>query len=167
MQEDESITVARRVHSKLIYNYLYFFLRHEDDASDALAETFRRALRGRKTFRGECSERAWLMKIASNVAKRSKQRRCRDGSLSLDAMNATAISEIVDTFNVEESVLNAYEAQRFLQMLPPRQREAVWMRVGLKMTDEEVAIVLAVPPGTVSSWVWRSMERLRRESQRK
>jgi DNA-directed RNA polymerase specialized sigma24 family protein len=52
-------------------------------------------------------------------------------------------------------------AESLLNSLPEPQRSAVWMRVGLEHTDEEVARILKVPVGTVKSWVWRSMARLK------
>ena len=41
----------------------------EDLAKDAVQETFLTAYRGLPSFRGECSEKTWLMRIAVNVCR--------------------------------------------------------------------------------------------------
>ena len=41
----------------------------EDLAKDAVQETFLKAYRGPPSFRGECSEKTWLMRIAVNVCR--------------------------------------------------------------------------------------------------
>ena len=41
----------------------------EDLAKDAVQETFLKAYRGLPSFRGECSEKTWLMRIAINVCR--------------------------------------------------------------------------------------------------
>ena len=41
----------------------------EDLAKDAVQETFLKAYRGLPSFRGECSEKTWLMRIAVNVCR--------------------------------------------------------------------------------------------------
>jgi RNA polymerase sigma-70 factor (ECF subfamily) len=146
-------------HSRLVYNFLYRFIGDESEASDAVTETFRRAYRGLDAYRGDCSEKAWLMKIATNVAKRAKVRYKRNNHASLDAHE---FSEPACPFDAERLILDGIEAERMLAMLEPQPRAAVWMRVGLRMTDEEVAEALGVPVGTVKSWVWRSLAKLRR-----
>jgi len=59
-------------------------------------------------------------------------------------------------------VLNRESGGRHASQPPPPQRAAVWLRVALEYTDEEVAQILRVPVGTVKSWVWRSLARIRR-----
>ena len=153
----------RELNCALVYNYLYRYLGDADDASDALSETFRRAHRYLPGFRGECSDRAWLMSIASNVAKRSKLTSGRHRHTSLNALEDQGMApEACDPANIEHLVLTRQEVDRYLLMLSHDQRSALWMREGLGMTDEEVAAALNVPVGTVKSWVWRALAKLRR-----
>ncbi len=153
-------------HSRLVYNFLYRFLREEGAAEDAVIETFRRAYKALDAYRGECSERAWLMKIASNVAKRAKTSGAKHVHSSLESMeDGKGGCEPSSPVSTERLVLDAIEAQQMLDMLGPLQRQAVWMRVGLQMTDADVAEALDVPVGTVKSWVWRSLAKLRKTCQ--
>ncbi|MEG0492019.1 MAG: sigma factor [Clostridia bacterium] len=40
----------------------YAFLRDEDEAQDAVQETFLKAYKAMAAFRGECNEKTWLMR---------------------------------------------------------------------------------------------------------
>ncbi len=153
----------REMHCSLVYNYLYRSLGDAEEASDALSETFGRAHRYLGKFRGECSERAWLMSIASNVVKRAKTGIIRHKHASLEALQEEGHGlEPPEPTDLEQLVLNRQEVDRYLALLSHDQRSALWMREGLGMTDEEVAASLGVPVGTVKSWVWRALARLRK-----
>ena len=73
------------------------------------------------------------------------------------------MTQSATTHNPETLALNKDRAEAILSKLPHGQRAAVWMVVGLEMTHEEAAQALGVPVGTVKSWVWRSLTRLRKQ----
>lgn len=150
-------------HTRPVYGFLLQFLGNADDAEDALNETFRRAYNGLARFRGDCSEKAWLYQIATNVAKRTKGNMKKHNSISLDATGEDGLLSFEPIANDDpmKDTMECDQANRLLDLLPESQRAAVWMRVGLQMTDEEVARSLGVPTGTVKSWVWRSLAKLR------
>ena len=151
-------------HSVLVYNYLRRRLRSDSDAEDATVETFRRVHSGIKKFRGECSEKVWVMRIATNVAYRSMQKEAKHRYVSLDDMGPAEAERLSAALGstVESEVANRSLVEGLLASLPDVQRAAVWLRVGIEYTDEEVAQILDVPVGTVKSWVWRSLARLRK-----
>ena len=47
-----------------LYRYAYAILRDRHAAEDAVQETFLKAYRGLPKFRGDCSEKTWLICIA-------------------------------------------------------------------------------------------------------
>ncbi len=147
-------------HSALVYNFLRARLRNDQDAEDGTVETFQRVFASHNRFRGECSERAWVLKIALNVARRASERRNRRDERSLEAFVADGWEpqEGDSGDSVDASVL----AQELLDGLPSDRRMAVWLRVGIEMSDQEVANVMGVPVGTIKSWVWRSLIALRK-----
>lgn len=150
-------------HIRPVYGFLLQFIGNAEDAEDALNETFRRAYNGLPRFRGECSEKAWLYQIASNVAKRTKSNMKKHEYFPLDATEEDGSRPFEPTSNDDpmKETIECDQAHRLLEQLPEGQRSAVWMRVGLQMTDDEVAKALGVPTGTVKSWVWRSLAKLR------
>lgn len=181
-----------REQSPLVYNFLLRQLGNREDAEDATVETFRRVHRGLKAFRGgragpattqaagdapqPASEhrtagaqradplRAWTLKIAQNVAKRALSDRRRNQTVPLEGLRDSGggLRQRAPAEDPEKTILDKETAEAILAQLPDKQRAAVWMRVALEMTDEEVAEALEVPLGTVKTWVWRSLTRLRK-----
>ena len=49
------------------YRVAYHLLESRDDAEDAVQETFLKVYRSMGTFRGNCSEKTWIMKIAMHA----------------------------------------------------------------------------------------------------
>ncbi len=152
-----------RDHAKAVYGFLFRYLGSAEDADDALNETLRRAHNGLARFRGDCTERAWMMTIAANVAKRIRavSGRHRNSRIEEIGKDGSGEEEPASASDPAGEVMNRFEAERLLAALPSERRMAVWMRVGLQMTDEEVAAALGVPVGTVKSWIWRSLVQLR------
>jgi RNA polymerase sigma-70 factor (ECF subfamily) len=74
--------LVRRYQDK-VYRLTYKILRHEDDAAEAMQDTFLSAYRGLKNFRAESSFSTWLYRIATN-ASLMKYRKRRDNHVSLD-----------------------------------------------------------------------------------
>ncbi len=50
----------------------YMYLRDRELAEDATQEAFLKAYKALPTFRGECSEKTWLMRIAMNTCRDMK-----------------------------------------------------------------------------------------------
>lgn len=145
----------------LVYNFLRWQLDPED-AEDATVEVFRRAHRSWASFRGGCSERTWLMRIAVNVAIRAKQQKSKRREVAFEDLGGEEEWGTPVGNAPGQNVLDRYVIDEALKGLPDAQRAALWLRVGLEYTDEETADILKVPTGTVKSWVWRSLVRLRK-----
>jgi RNA polymerase sigma-70 factor, ECF subfamily len=85
-------------------------LGNHDDAEDALQETFLRALRGLKSFRGEAQLKTWLTRIAIRVCL--EQRRRPVQMLPLPPKSASPEAQTVHKLVLESA----------LSELPPRRR---------------------------------------------
>src|SRR5436190_15592033 len=71
-----------------IYALLYRLTENAEEAGDLTQDTFLRALRSIKGFRGDASLRTWLFRIAINESRnrfRWWRRRRRDSTISLEA----------------------------------------------------------------------------------
>jgi RNA polymerase sigma-70 factor (ECF subfamily) len=84
-QDDDSRAfdeLVRRYQDR-VYRLCFGILRHEDDAIEALQETFLSAYRGLKNFRAESTFSTWLYRIATN-ASLMKYRKRRENHISLE-----------------------------------------------------------------------------------
>ena len=111
-------------------------------AEDAVQETFVKAWRAALSFRGECSEKTWLMRIAVHVCwdmRRSWWFRHVDRSVRLEHLPEPTVP-----FEERDDTL-----VRAVCALPAQQREAVLLYYYQDMTLTEIAQVLEVAPSTV------------------
>jgi RNA polymerase sigma-70 factor (ECF subfamily) len=158
-----------------VYNLAYQLLEDPNDAPDTVQEVFLKVYRGIGEFRGHCSLRTWIYRIAVNEA--SNQRRWwgrhRRRELSMEtplALNdegeeATLASSLVDSVAspYEQAVNRETRAavQRALSEIPVVFRTVVILRDVEDLSYEEIAEVLRVRVGTVKSRLARGREFLR------
>src|SRR5580700_1228864 len=125
-KQSDKFDAIYRENSSLVFNFLLRFLTDADESEDATVETFRRVFVGLPTFRGECTERTWVLRIATSVAIRAKEQRMRNRTASLEALAAACDDgngwEPASRENIESNVLNSDFARRLLDTLPQQQR---------------------------------------------
>lgn len=131
------------------------WLRDRDLAEDAVQETFFKAWRAAPAFRGECSEKTWLMRIAVNVCRdirRSRWHRHVDIVIPIEHLPQAAVP-----FQERDDTLI-----RALCALPRKQREAVLLYFYQDMTLVEIAKALGISPSAVSRRLDGAKKALRR-----
>ncbi|HWB70884.1 MAG TPA: sigma-70 family RNA polymerase sigma factor [Egibacteraceae bacterium] len=159
--------------------YCYRMLGSPFEAEDAVQETFIRAWRAARGFKGRSSLRTWLYRIATNVcidALRSRQRRARPMDLGpASAASTTLPAPLPETVWIEpvpdarvvsptgdpsemavqrDSVRLAFVAA--LQHLPARQRAVLILREVLHWKATEVAALLDSTVASVNSALQRA-----------
>lgn len=135
----------------------YLYLRDVMLAQDAVQDSFLKAYQKAGSFRGECSEKTWLIKIALNTCRDYRRKawmRREDRRVDLDKLILPGGAP-VDTR--DDTVLKTVMA------LPVRERELVLMRYYQEMRLGEIADVLGIPEGTVTSRLNRVRAKLRRQ----
>lgn len=156
-----------------IYALLYRLTENPEEASDLTQDTFLRAVRSIKTFRGESELKTWLFRIAINESRnrfRWWKRRKRDLTISLDATIGESETRISDTLadhsiSPEESALShEREAAINTALLDIQEvyREAIVLCDVEGLSYEETAAALGIGIGTVKSRISRGREELRR-----
>jgi RNA polymerase sigma-70 factor (ECF subfamily) len=145
----------------------------DDDAAEALQETFLQVYRGLAGFRGESRFGTWLYRISTNAALMLRRRRARRPAESLEAFlpRFDAAGAYVDTpaqlqvaAQVEELLdtqVLAKKAWDGIERLPDLYREAFVLRDLEEMPTEDVARILGVEPATVRQRVHRARLMLR------
>lgn len=150
-----------------------FCLRYVGDPSDAVElanETFYRAWRGLAHYDPTRPWRPWLLRIAVNLCRRHYHtlmvRRTREQPT--DRFHPSP-AELRDTPEPPElATIRQAERARVreaLASLPDGQRQAAILYYGVGLDYREIGETLGVPLGTVSTWLNRARERLRRALQ--
>jgi RNA polymerase sigma-70 factor (ECF subfamily) len=131
---------------------------------------FLKAYEQRKRFRGECSVRTWLMRIAINLARdHVKNRRWQfwQKIFSKPAASEGLLDpvEAVDPHASPERSLLARErlahVSAVVENLPNQQRAVFVLRFLEEMSIEEIAQATSLRPGTVKAHLFRAVSAVR------
>ena len=141
-----------------IFNHARILTCDDGEAEDLAQETFIRAFRGLKRFRGESSFKNWLYRIATNVA--------------IDALRRQRETTDVDEIQLAspdtgpEARVEEQERSRIVQeavlALPPASRAVLVLREYEGLSYREIADTLDIPIGTVMSRLNYARNRLRK-----
>jgi len=142
-----------RRHQGMVRGFLRRMLGGGADLADDLAqETFIKAHRNLRSYRGDATFVAWLCAIAANELRAEWRRRKRRAEFSED--------EAFDQPAAPEPGLQRDIASG-LARLPEAQRAALLLCFEYGLTHEEAAAALDCPLGTLKSHVARGKSRLR------
>ncbi len=156
--DKESFGVIYDTYSTQLYRLALYTLGNTEDAHDAVADTFFEALKGIKNLRDPSKVKNWLFTILSARMKRNVARYIKDRSnQSLEEMTAAGWEPGGDgSLNFGE--MHLYES---LSELSDDERRMVVLSALGGYTIREIAEMMDVPQGTVSSKLSRSYKKLR------
>ena len=133
----------------------YIQLQDKGLAEDAVQETFLKAFRSMSSFRGECSEKTWLTRIAVNTC-RDMQRggwfRHIDRRVTLDMLPEAIVQPTEDHSDLTLAVIN----------LPRKYREAIMLYYYQDMDTTEIGAALGIAQSSVSNRLRKGRELLRK-----
>ncbi len=159
------------LYKDLIFNLSFSMLADKSEAMDITQEVFLTLYRKIHRFRGECSLKTWLYRVALNqVANRNRwwRRRFRHRTISLD-LNPTleqqkSVDPISDGPGPDRRLLSVEVRKALregLDQLPFDQRAAVTLRDMHGLRYQEIADVMGANMGTVKSRIVRGRGTLR------
>jgi RNA polymerase sigma-70 factor (ECF subfamily) len=152
-----------------IYALAYRVIGREEDARDVCQETFLRAFRAIKGFKGQAKFSSWLYRIALNLCRDWIRRERRaplvqapDGLDPMDLANElpAPIESLDDTVSRRE-ITSA--VARAMAALPEEQRTAIILKEYHGLTFQEIADTLGCPLSTVKTRLYQGLTVLRRE----
>lgn len=147
-------------HAQALFGFLAYRTGDRTLAEDLVADTFERALKGRRGFdRRRSSEKTWLYAIALNALRDHERRRGAEAR-ALARHEAGRELEHDDGF---ERIAQRDELARALARLPESERDAIALRFGGGLTVPEIARVSGEKLTTVEGRVYRALGRLRDE----
>lgn len=151
-----------RIHQGTAIRVAYLVVRDHAEAEDVTQDAFVKAHNALSRFRAEAPFRPWLLQIVRNEAlnrirssKRRRQLALREGN---DPVSGGAAP------SPETAVIDGADRARVLAAiddLPDRYRDVISHRFLLELSEEETALTLGIPRGTVKSRTARGLDRLR------
>lgn len=145
-------------HERQILNYLWRMTGNEQTAYDLSQETFLRAWQHFSTIQGYDLPRAWLFRVASNLAI-SHLRKHPEPSVDI-----STVEEEEHDGTVSDPMIHVVESdlvRQILFALSPRRRAALILCEVYGFTAEEVAQVLGITTGALKMTLSRGREQFR------
>jgi RNA polymerase sigma-70 factor, ECF subfamily len=124
-------------------------------ADDLAQDTFVRAYKHIRSFRGEARFSTWLYRIAYNCFREDARRHKELVGIDEEQLQAEADPQAVDP-GLRHDLMHA------LNLLPLRERSAVLLCCQNGLSHDEAARVLDIPLGTVKTNVLRGREKLKK-----
>lgn len=156
------------LYSRRIYRTTLSITKNEQDAEDALQDSFLRAFLALESFEGRASFYTWLTRIAINSALGILRKRRRRPETSLNSMSQqeeeSAFEELRDLVPNPEQIFEQQQRHAKLMQaihkLPASLREAVQTRIAEDCSAKEVARQLNISEVAAKSRLYRASTRL-------
>jgi RNA polymerase sigma-70 factor (ECF subfamily) len=141
----------------LVVRTVYLVVLNPDVAQEICHEAFLRLWQHRSRLGEGANERAWLMRVAINLA--IDQRRSLLTALRHRASDAPP----PDPATAALAHIEREEMRRALLRLPRRDRALLALRFEQDLSFPEIGRIFGRPEATVKTWVHRALDRLQRE----
>lgn len=124
-------------YKEVVYWHIRRLVVYHEDTQDATQETFVRIFRSLSGFKGECSFRSWVYRIATNEALRILNRR-RDDRMPLDDSPVEQNRMLADAY-IDYSDLETVKLQQAILALPTKQQLVFNLRYYNELGYDEIA----------------------------
>lgn len=167
---DEAFASLFATYQAPIHNLVFRLLDDPSEAPDVTQEVFLKVFRKIGGFRGECSLKTWIYRIAVHEASNYRRwlSRHRREELSLDEWKDghPGLSEVIaDPRETQDDWLLRQERSQAVETALSQVKESFRVAVALRdiegLSYEEIADVLQVALGTVKSRILRGREGLK------
>lgn len=148
-------------HRRTVYQVCYRFAGNHEDASDLAQDSFVRAWRGIKTFKGQSALSTWLYRIAVNVClnRVSTKALATDPIESTDHFEDTRIEGAQSTLLREE---RAAAVRRAIASLPKKQRATLILRTYHELSHQQIADILGSSVGATKANFFHALAHLKK-----
>lgn len=136
-------------YSNTLYKICIVMLCNEQDAKDAVQDTFCRYLEKRPDFANEEHGKAWLIRVASNICRDMLRARSRHPKVSIDDLSNVLAAP------AQRDVLTE------LMELPPKQKAVIYLHYVDGYSVKEIADILKITESAVKKRMQRGREYLR------
>jgi RNA polymerase sigma-70 factor, ECF subfamily len=147
-------------HRRAVYRLCYRFVGNHEDATDLTQETFLRAYRALRSFKGDSAVGTWLHRIAVNLSLNAVAGRARRAEISEERAEPAASDP--DGLSRAVAAERASRVRAAIGRLPPRQRATLVLRVYQEMPHQEIAELLGSSVGAVKANFFHALNNLKR-----
>lgn len=152
------------------YNTALGYLKNQDDAMDALQESFIKVFRHLDKFKGDSRFDTWVYRIVVNTCndmlKKNKNQK-NNTSLYYSDEEGETIIDIPDTSKTPSEVLDSKLTSAYivecLYKIPHEHREIIILRDIQGFSYEEISEILGCTMGTVKSRINRARSKLKQK----
>lgn len=152
-KEEAALQEVMKMFKHQVFNYLHLMLGNREIAEELTQDTFVKVY-----FKADSLEteylKAWIFKIATNLARSEFRKRKIKKLLSLSDINEVHCS-------YEPRMENEITIEQMLSSLPEKYRIPVIMKDIDEFSFEEMATILKKPVGTVKSLVFRGHQQMK------
>ena len=151
-----------------IYALAYRVVGREDEARDIAQETFLRAFRALKGFKGQAKFSSWLYRITLNLCRDWMRRERRTPiALTPEGVDLVELAGEATPWESIEDLVSRKELGRAvakaMSVLPEEQRTAIILKEYQGLTFQEIADLLECPLSTVKTRLYQGLTVLRRQ----
>lgn len=135
-------------YSNMLYKICIVMLCNEQDAKDAIQDTFCKYLEKRPDFANDEHEKAWLIRVATNICRDMLRSRMRHPKVSIDEL-ADRLAAPVQKETLTE-----------LMELPTKQKVVIYLHYVDGYSVKEIADILGLTQSAVKKRLQRGREYL-------
>ncbi len=163
--DETAFTALVHRHGGLVLGIVRRYARDSDQARDLAQRVFLRALQAtrRSVARGDVHVRAWLARIAVNLAKNAVRDSARRTQAALAHEREGSSSKAAEVLDAEAGLLLAERERQVsaaVLRLPRRQRQVLALRVDGGLSFREIAQALEIAEGNARVQYHHAMRRL-------
>ena len=148
------IEIAVDRYSKMLFRICFAILANKEDAEDAVQDTFIKYCTEAPTF-GSCEhEKAWLIRVATNISKNMSRFRARHKSLSMEEVAEIGVDD--KDYGVFESIMS----------LPAKYKIVMDLHYIEGYTASEISMITGVSADAVRKRLQTGRDKLRNELER-
>ena len=153
-------TIVER-HRRTVYQVCYRFVSNHEDASDLSQESFVRAWRGLKNFKGQSALSTWLYRIAVNVCLN----RVSVKTPPSEPIESTDRFEDTRIVNAQAALLRderAAAVRKAIAGLPKKQRATLILRTYHDLSHQQIADILGSSVGATKANFFHALANLKK-----
>lgn len=151
------------LYSGRVFSLAFKMLGTRTDAEEATQDVFMRVYSSLKDFRGDSSLSTWIWRITTNVCLSRRKKKGLD-PVSIDDREIDPPDGGVADFSRQEKSVYARERREILDeciaLLPRNEAAVVTLFYLEQLSYDEIADILKIPAGTVSTALHRGRQRL-------